>query len=106
MICPAENGFILDKPSVAFLCESDLLGERIVQRRRRDDKKTTVNADTIIRNLASLQIGQPVVHIDHGIGRYQGLQTLEAGGIKTEYVTLEYQGSAKLYVPVASLHFN
>ncbi|WP_305840850.1 transcription-repair coupling factor [Photobacterium leiognathi] len=104
VIGPAENGFILDKPSVAFLCESDLLGERIVQRRRRDDKKTTVNADTIIRNLAELQIGQPVVHIEHGIGRYQGLQTLEAGGIKTEYVTLEYQGGAKLYVPVASLH--
>ena len=104
VIGSAENGFILDNPAVAFLCESDLLGERIVQRRRRDDKKTTVNADTIIRNLAELQVGQPVVHIDHGIGRYQGLQTLEAGGIKTEYVTLEYQGGAKLYVPVASLH--
>jgi transcription-repair coupling factor (superfamily II helicase) len=103
VIGAAENGFILEKPAVAFICESDLLGERI-QQRRRNDKKTTVNADTIIRNLAELQVGQPVVHIDHGIGRYQGLQTLEAGGIKTEYVTLEYQGGAKLYVPVASLH--
>jgi len=103
VIGAAEQGFILDTPSIAFICESDLLGERVVQRRRREDKKT-VNTETIIRNLAELQIGQPVVHLDHGIGRYQGLQTLEAGGITTEYVTLEYQGGAKLYVPVASLH--
>ncbi|MCW8327286.1 transcription-repair coupling factor [Photobacterium sp. SDRW27] len=103
VIGAAEQGFILSNPSIAFICESDLLGERVVQRRRREDKKS-VNTDTIIRNLAELQIGQPVVHLDHGIGRYQGLQTLEAGGITTEYVTLEYQGGAKLYVPVASLH--
>lgn len=103
VIGAAEQGFILESPSVAFICESDLLGERVNQRRRRDEKKS-VNADTIIRNLAELQIGQPVVHIDHGIGRYQGLQTLEAGGITTEYVMLEYHAGAKLYVPVASLH--
>ncbi|PSW07287.1 transcription-repair coupling factor [Photobacterium lipolyticum] len=103
VIGAAEQGFILETPSLAFICESDLLGERVIQRRRREEKKS-VNADIIIRNLAELQIGQPVVHINHGIGRYQGLQTLEAGGIKTEYVTLEYQGGAKLYVPVASLH--
>ncbi|MGF1682333.1 transcription-repair coupling factor [Photobacterium minamisatsumaniensis] len=103
VIGATEQGFILAEPAVAFICESDLLGERVVQRRRREDKKT-VNADTIIRNLAELQVGQPVVHIDHGIGRYLGLQTLEAGGLKTEYVTLEYHGGAKLYVPVASLH--
>ena len=103
IIGSAEQGFVLEQPEVSLICESDLLGERVVQRRRRDEKKS-VNADTIIRNLAELKVGQPVVHIDHGIGRYQGLQTLEAGGMKTEYVTLEYQGGAKLYVPVASLH--
>ena len=103
VIGAAEQGFILDEPALAFICESDLLGERVIQRRRREDKRT-VSSDTIIRNLAELKIGQPVVHLDHGIGRYQGLQTLEAGGITTEYVTLEYQGGAKLYVPVASLH--
>ncbi|MGR5061572.1 transcription-repair coupling factor [Photobacterium sp. DNB22_13_2] len=103
VIGSAEQGFLLKQPEVALICESDLLGERVVQRRRRDEKKS-VNADTIIRNLAELKVGQPVVHLDHGIGRFQGLQTLEAGGMKTEYVTLEYQGGAKLYVPVASLH--
>ncbi|MGF1785740.1 transcription-repair coupling factor [Photobacterium swingsii] len=103
IIGAAENGFILADANIALICESDLLGERVIQRRRREEKKT-INADTIIRNLAELQIDQPVVHIDHGIGRFKGLQTLEAGGLKTEYVTLEYQGGAKLYVPVASLH--
>ncbi|MCQ1057313.1 transcription-repair coupling factor [Photobacterium sp. ZSDE20] len=103
VIGSAEQGFLLEQPEVALICESDLLGERVVQRRRRDEKKS-VNADTIIRNLAELKVDQPVVHLDHGIGRFQGLQTLEAGGMKTEYVTLEYQGGAKLYVPVASLH--
>ncbi|GAB6262269.1 transcription-repair coupling factor [Photobacterium sp. R1] len=103
VIGAAEQGFILEDPQLAFICESDLLGERVIQRRRREEKRT-VSSDTIIRNLAELKIGQPVVHLDHGIGRYQGLQTLEAGGLTTEYVTLEYQGGAKLYVPVASLH--
>ncbi|RTZ16536.1 transcription-repair coupling factor [Vibrio aquaticus] len=98
----AEHGFVFGDDQVAFICESDLLGDRVIQRRRKDRKST--NSDAVIRNLAELQPGQPVVHIDHGIGRYIGLQTLEAGGMTTEYVTLEYQNEAKLYVPVASLN--
>ena len=104
IIGPCASGFISQAPSFAFVCESDLLGERVIQQRRRQNKKATTNADNLIRNLAELQTGQPVVHLAHGVGRYQGLQTLEAGGIITEYVTLEYQNEAKLYVPVASLH--
>ncbi|NOI80609.1 transcription-repair coupling factor [Vibrio tubiashii] len=98
----AEHGFVFGDEQVALICESDLLGDRVIQRRRKDRK--TTNSDAVIRNLAELQPGQPVVHIDHGIGRYIGLQTLEAGGMTTEYVTLEYQNDAKLYVPVASLN--
>jgi len=98
----AEHGFVFGDEQVALICESDLLGDRVIQRRRKDRK--TTNSDAVIRNLAELQPGQPVVHIDHGIGRYIGLQTLEAGGLTTEYVTLEYQNEAKLYVPVASLN--
>ncbi|MDV7103035.1 transcription-repair coupling factor [Vibrio sp. TH_r3] len=97
-----EHGFVHNAPNFAFICESDLLGDRVIQRRRKDRK--TVNSDTVVRHLAELKEGQPVVHIDHGIGRYIGLQTLEAGGLKTEYVTLEYLNDAKLYVPVASLN--
>lgn len=98
----AEHGFIHSSPDFAFICESDLLGDRVIQRRKKDRK--AVNSDTVIRHLAELKSGQPVVHIDHGIGRYIGLQTLEAGGLITEYVTLEYLNEAKLYVPVSSLN--
>ena len=98
----SEHGFIHSDSQTALICESDLLGSRVIQRRRHDRK--TTNSDAVIRNLAELKAGQPVVHIDHGIGRYLGLQTLEAGGMITEYVTLEYQNEAKLYVPVSSLN--
>ena len=102
-----EHGFIHHNngsplPNFAFICESDVLGDRVIQRRKKDRK--AVNSDTIIRHLAELKPGQPVVHLDHGIGRYIGLQTLEAGGMMTEYVTLEYLNKAKLYVPVSSLN--
>ncbi|GAB7219800.1 transcription-repair coupling factor [Vibrio comitans] len=98
----SEHGFIHTDPDFALICESDLLGDRVIQRRKKD--KRAVNSDTVIRHLAELKPGQPVVHLDHGIGRYIGLQTLEAGGIKTEYVTLEYLNESKLYVPVSSLN--
>ena len=68
------------------------------------DKRKTVNPDTLIRNLAELKIGQAVVHLENGVGRYAGLTVLDAGGVKAEYVVLEYANEAKLYVPVASLH--
>ncbi len=102
IIGSAEHGFVHPSQQFALICESDLLGDRVIQRRKKDKK--AVNSDTVIRHLAELKPGQPVVHIDHGIGRYLGLQTLEAGGMTTEYVTLEYQNEAKLYVPVASLN--
>ncbi|WP_105903438.1 transcription-repair coupling factor [Vibrio gangliei] len=97
-----EHGFIHTSPDFVFICESDVLGDRVIQRRKKDRK--AVNSDTVIRHLAELKPGQPVVHLDHGIGRYIGLQTLEAGGLATEYVTLEYLNNAKLYVPVSSLN--
>ncbi|WP_275886905.1 CarD family transcriptional regulator, partial [Vibrio cholerae] len=100
----AERGFIYGDNQVALICESDLLGDRVIQRRRKKDRKNVTNSDAVIRNLAELKPGQPVVHIDHGIGRYLGLQTLEAGGMVSEYVMLEYQNEAKLYVPVSSLN--
>lgn len=104
LIGAAENGFILSSPDFAFICEANLFGERVVLQRRRNNKKNATNTDALIRNLAELQSGQAVVHLQHGVGRYIGLQTLEAGGIQTEYVCLCYQQDAKLYVPVSSLH--
>ncbi|MEW6991360.1 transcription-repair coupling factor [Colwelliaceae bacterium 6441] len=91
------------KNSIALITESELLGDRVRQARRRKKQQDT-QADAIFKNLAELSIGQPVVHIEHGIGRYLGLQTIENGGMTTEFLTLSYAGESKLYVPVASLH--
>ncbi|WP_205905912.1 transcription-repair coupling factor [Dickeya zeae] len=102
MIGASEHGFIDTLRQRALICESDLLGERVS--RRRQDSRRTINTDTLIRNLAELRPGQPVVHLEHGVGRYAGLTTLEAGGIKAEYLILHYAGEDKLYVPVSSLH--
>ncbi|WP_448211176.1 transcription-repair coupling factor [Colwellia sp. MEBiC06753] len=88
---------------IAVITETELLGDTVKQTRRRA-KQQDVQADAIFKNLAELSAGQPVVHIDHGIGRYLGLQTIETGGIATEFLTLSYANDAKLYVPVASLH--
>lgn len=101
MLSYAEHGFIYNQ-QLAVICETDLLSERLNLRRPKNKKQP--QADAVIRHLAELKPGQAVVHIEHGIGRYLGLQTLEAGGITTEYVTLAYQNDAKLYVPVASLN--
>ena len=102
-VSPIVNSFALPEHKLLVITETELLGQRIAQRRRRD-QKATVNAENMVRNLAELRIGQPVVHIDHGVGRYQGLQTLDTGGVTTEFVTIEYANSSKLYVPVAALH--
>ncbi|MBA0177825.1 transcription-repair coupling factor [Pectobacterium carotovorum] len=102
IIGASEHGFIDTLRQRALICKSDLLGERVS--RRRQDSRRTINTDTLIRNLAELRPGQPVVHLEHGVGRYAGLTTLEAGGIKAEYLILTYAGEDKLYVPVSSLH--
>ncbi len=101
-VAPLEEGLILQDPGIAVIAESQLFGTRAVQKRRR--RKTETNAESIIRNLTDLHAGDPVVHEDHGIGRYVGLQKLKIGNIETEFLTLEYADDARLYVPVASLH--
>ena len=100
-----EHSFrwVNNQQELLFITETELLGHKVSQRRRRD-KRTATDESAIIRNLAELSIGQPVVHLDHGVGRYLGLQTLDAGGVATEYLCIEYAKQSKLYVPVASLH--
>lgn len=98
-----EHGLHLPDLNLAVIPEALLLGQRVVQRRRRKGEDQQ-SADQVIRNLTELRAGAPVVHIDHGVGRYRGLQTLDVDGQTTEFLTLEYAHEAKLYVPVASLH--
>ncbi|HKJ22601.1 MAG TPA: transcription-repair coupling factor, partial [Gammaproteobacteria bacterium] len=97
-----DQGLVVEEPRLAVITESQLYGERASQRRRR--KRPARDGDAVIRDLTDLNIGAPVVHIDNGVGRYQGLQTLAIGGVETEFLTLEYAGGDKLYVPVSSLH--
>lgn len=97
------SGFFLKDLNIALIPESLLLGQRVMQRRRRKGD-TQTDTDQTIRNLTELREGAPVVHIDHGVGRYRGLQTLSVDDQETEFLTLEYASEAKLYIPVASLH--
>ena len=99
-IAPLEQGLVLEEPALAVIAEPQLYGERVRQLRRRGP---TRDPETIIRNLTDLSIGDPVVHQDHGVGRYAGLQRLMTAGIEAEFVVLEYAGDGKLYVPVSSL---
>ncbi|EMR12797.1 transcription-repair coupling factor [Methylophaga lonarensis MPL] len=100
-VAPVEQGLVSEQHQIAVIAETQLFGQQAMQRRQRQRKKR--DSDAIIRNLAELTIGAAVVHEDHGVGRYLGLQTLDVGDVTAEYVTLEYANKDKLYVPVASL---
>ncbi|HEX4974292.1 MAG TPA: transcription-repair coupling factor, partial [Pseudomonadales bacterium] len=102
VIAPLSNGVSLLEPPLCIISESQLYGHQVQQHRRR--KKDLEAADLAIKNLTELRIGAPVVHIDHGVGRYLGLQGLEIDGQFIEFLALEYANAAKLYVPVSSLH--
>jgi transcription-repair coupling factor (superfamily II helicase) len=99
-----ENGMTLASQGIAIVTENQLFGERAVQKRRRRKYRRTRDAESTIQSLADLQLGAPVVHEDHGVGRYQGLKTLTVSGIATEFLCIEYANQDKLYVPVSSLH--
>ncbi|WP_280553822.1 transcription-repair coupling factor [Halomonas sp. 25-S5] len=96
-----DAGLWLTDPDLAVISETELFGEVVRQSRRRE--RATDDSELAIRHLAELRPGAPVVHQAHGVGRYKGLETIEAGGQAAEFVTLEYADGARLYVPVDSL---
>src|SRR3546814_5281721 len=91
-----------DVCSSDLLTERQLFPERASQPRRR--RRAGREPEAIIRDLGELSEGSPIVHEDHGVGRYRGLVTLEAGGQPGEYLEIEYAKGDRLYVPVAQLH--
>ncbi|NBB09969.1 transcription-repair coupling factor [Pseudomonas sp. SLFW] len=103
-IAPLDEGLVLEQPALALVAESPLFGQRVMQRRRREKRMDGHSSDAVIKNLAELREGAPVVHIDHGVGRYLGLATLEVENQVAEFLMLAYAEDAKLYVPVANLH--
>jgi len=100
-IAPLENGVVLTAANIAIISEQQLFGERVRQKTRR--RRIERDPETIIRQLDDLEAGSPVVHAEYGVGRYQGLTTLEAGGIIAEFLELQYADGDKLYVPVHAL---
>ncbi|MFY8207149.1 MAG: transcription-repair coupling factor, partial [Arenimonas sp.] len=97
-----SDGFCVSSPPLTVLTERQLFPERVSQSRRR--KSQQKDPEAILRDLNEISIGAPIVHEDHGVGRYQGLISLETGGMPGEFLSIEYAKGDKLYVPVAQLH--
>ena len=104
VIAGLEQGFALIKPAITVLTERELYGERVRSERDRKRRRGTArDPESIIRDLTELTLGAPIVHVDHGVGRYQGLLSMDVGGMDGEFLTIEYAKGDKLYVPVAQL---
>ncbi len=96
IIWPLEAGFTA--PKLAVISEQDVLGDRLVAKPRRKRK-----ADNFLREVDTLSVGDLVVHVEHGVGRYLGLETITALGAPHACVALEYAENAKLYLPVENI---
>lgn len=101
-VVPLDAGFAITEPALAVLTERQLFPEKAEQSRRRQ-RRGVRDPETIIKDLSEIALGSPIVHEEHGVGRYRGLEVLEAGGIKAEYLVIEYAKGDKLYVPVSQL---
>jgi transcription-repair coupling factor (superfamily II helicase) len=103
-IASLEQGFALTRPAITVLTERELYGERVrTERDRKRRRGTARDPESIIRDLTELTPGAPIVHVDHGVGRYQGLVSMDVGGMEGEFLTIAYAKGDKLYVPVSQL---
>lgn len=105
-VAPLQAGFELLEDgagNLVFITETELyagLGRRAGKKKQ----ETATQVESMVRDLSELKIGDPVVHINHGIGRYMGLASMDLGEGETEFLHLEYAKDTKLYVPVSQLH--
>ncbi|HFC6798314.1 TPA: transcription-repair coupling factor [Neisseria meningitidis] len=99
-----ESKAVADQSAIAVITESELYQYVARSRAHNRRKKHAAVSDGLLRDLAEINIGDPVVHEEHGIGRYMGLVTMDLGGETNEMMLLEYAGEAQLYVPVSQLH--
>jgi len=106
-VAPLQSGFALPAADggapLAFVTEAELYAG-VARRTGRRKQEQASAVDSMVRDLAELKIGDPVVHSEHGIGRYQGLVTLDLGQGNEEFLHLDYEKGSKLYVPVHQLH--
>ncbi|WP_207393423.1 transcription-repair coupling factor [Duganella aceris] len=104
-VAPLHAGFELSdgKQNLIFITETELYagsGRRVGKKKQ----EAVTQVESMVRDLSELKIGDPVVHINHGIGRYMGLTSMDLGEGDTEFLHLEYAKETKLYVPVSQLH--
>ena len=99
-----EGKAVAAQSAIAVITESELYQYVARSRVHNHRKKHAAVSDGLLRDLAEINIGDPVVHEEHGIGRYMGLVTMDLGGETNEMMLLEYAGEAQLYVPVSQLH--
>lgn len=95
-----HNGFIDER--YAVITEAELYASTVRQQRRREKEKAR-NTEGMLKDLSELRLDDPVVHEQHGVGRYKGLVNIDFGEGETELLLLEYFGEDKLYVPVSQL---
>ena len=109
-VAPIDRGLWLEQAgqagqagqaSIVLITEEMLFGNKVAQRRRR--RRSQQNPDLVLKNLSELHLDDAVVHVEHGVGRYRGLAAIDTDGLRAEFLTIEYDKGAKLYVPVADL---
>ena len=106
---PLATGYFWHEPAaepgvaIQFITETELFASSPQGRRRRKQEQVS-NVEALIKDLSELKVGDPVVHGNHGIGRYVGLINIDLGDGASEFLHLEYADAATLYVPVAQLH--
>ncbi len=110
VVAPLSEGFFWHEPdtgtAIQFITETELFATSPTARRRRKQEQVS-DVNALIKDLSELKVGDPVVHVNHGIGRYVGLKHIDLGtdeGGASEFLHLEYADKATLYVPVAQLH--
>lgn len=102
---PIERGFLLTDPPLALITESDLIEQKnSVVTRQKAKQGNFVDPADVLHSLTELQVGDYLVHRDHGVGRYAGLVALETNGTLGDYLMLDYADEDKLYLPIAALH--
>ncbi|HBR26658.1 MAG TPA: transcription-repair coupling factor, partial [Rhizobiales bacterium] len=101
-VSPLHRGFVWPGANLALVTEAELYADVVRRPGKREGRRS--NVDAMLRDLSEVRIGDPVVHEQHGIGRYLGLTTLDLGDGANEFLHLLYANDAKLYVPVSSLH--
>ena len=101
-VAPLATGFALPGRKLVIITENELYASQVRGRRDREARRTS--SEGMLRDLSEVKPGDPVVHEQHGIGRYLGLQNLDFGEGTTEFLTLEYTRGDRLYVPVSQLH--